>query len=256
MIEEVQKLLDQYTGWLRDKTTLKEVGDNWVQITTPHLDRHNDCLQLYIKKQNGGYVITDDGYIVNDLLNSGCRLDSPKRRELLKTTLAGFGVTPVKDDALEIHATVDNFGLKKHNIIQAMLAVNDMFYLAESHVKNLFFEDVVAWLDLSDIRYTPKIKFTGKSGFDNMFDFVIPKSKSAPERILQTINQPNKDTAIQLAFKWEDTKGVRPPNSRAYAFMNDQSQAVASSVLDALKNYDINPISWSNRESVRLELAA
>ena len=45
-----------------------------------------------------------------------------------------------------------------------MLAINDLFYLAVPVVASLFYEDVVAWLDLHEIRYTPKVKFTGKSG--------------------------------------------------------------------------------------------
>lgn len=255
MIEEVQNLINQYTKWLHDKTSLREVGDNWVQVTTPHLDRHNDCLQIYVKKQNGGYVLTDDGYIINDLLDSGCKLDSQKRQELLKTTLAGFGVLK-RDDSLEIHATAENFGLKKHNMIQAMLAVNDMFYLADSHIKSLFFEEVVSWLDLSDIRYTPNIILRGKSGYDHMFDFVIPKSKSAPERLLHTINTPSKNTAEAVAFKLIDIKDSRPPDAQAFVLINDQINSVPQQVLDALRNYDASPILWSQREASRARLAA
>ena len=33
--------------WLKDKTTLREVDGEWVEITTPYLDRHNDALQIY-----------------------------------------------------------------------------------------------------------------------------------------------------------------------------------------------------------------
>ena len=85
-----------------------------------------------------------------------------------------------------MHASPDNFALRKHNLVQAMLAVNDMFYLAVPMVASLFYEDVVAWLDLHDIRYTPKVKFTGKTGYDHLFDFVIPKSRRQPERIIQS----------------------------------------------------------------------
>lgn len=53
-----------------------------------------------------------------------------------------------------------------------MLAVNDLFYLAKPIVESLFFEDVVAWLDANEIRYTPKVKFTGIRGFDRLFNFV------------------------------------------------------------------------------------
>ena len=127
MIDEVQRLLDQYVAWLRDKTSLRQVKD-CVEITTPYLDRHNDYLQIYAKRHNGGFILTDDSYVLEDLERSGCKLDSPKRKKLLEITLNGFGVA-LNGAALEVHATPDNFALRKHNMVQAMLAVNDLFYL-------------------------------------------------------------------------------------------------------------------------------
>jgi hypothetical protein len=254
MIHDVHKLLDQYWAWLRDKTTLREVSD-WVEITTPYVDRHNDQLQIYAKRRNGGYVLTDDGYTLADLEQSGCNIDSPKRQALLKMTLNGFGVQ-VSEQALEVHASADNFALRKHNLLQAMLAVNDLFYLASPVVASLFYEDVVAWLDLSDIRYTPKVSFTGKSGYPHLFDFVIPRSKAQPERILRAISRPSRDTAQAMAFSWIDTKEVRPPESRAYAVLNDLEHPISESVLDAMQNYDVRPVLWSAREQISEELAA
>jgi len=162
MIGEVQRLLDDYLAWLKDKTSLRQI-DQWVEITTPYLDRHNDYIQIYAGKVNGGFVLTDDGYTVNDLEQCGCKLQSPKRQDLLKVTLNGFGVH-LNNNALEVHASHDDFALRKHNLVQAILAVNDMFYLAMPTVASLFYEDVVAWLDLHDVRYTPRVKFTGRVG--------------------------------------------------------------------------------------------
>lgn len=254
MILEIQNLLDQYLKWLKDKTAIRQV-DDWVEITTPYLDRHNDYLQIYVKRQNNTYIITDDGYTIEDLKRSGCELESKKRRDLLTLTLNGFGVK-LENNSLIVNASADNFALRKHNLVQAMLSVNDLFYLAAPMVASLFLEDVTAWLDLHEIRYTPKVKFTGKSGYDHLFDFVIPASKKQPERILQTINRPNRDTAQAVAFSWIDTREVRPANSRAYAFINDLEHPPLSPVLDALKNYDVTPIPWSKREDVREQLAA
>ena len=100
MIKEIEALLYDYQQWLKDKTTLREVSD-WVEITTPYLDRHNDYLQIYAQKRNGGYVLTDDGYVLDDLEQNGCKLESPKRQKLLKITLNGFGVQ-LHDARLEI----------------------------------------------------------------------------------------------------------------------------------------------------------
>lgn len=254
MINEVQSLLDQYWAWLRDKTTLRQIND-WVEITTPYLDRHNDHIQIYAKRRDGGFVLSDDGYVLQDLELSGCKIDSAKRQGLLKMTLNGFGVQ-VNNQTLEVHASPDNFSLRKHNLVQAMLAVNDLFYLASPVVASLFYEDVVSWFDLSDIRYTPKVKFTGKSGYDHLFDFVIPKSRVQPERIVRAISRPNRDTAQAMAFSWIDTKEVRPPESRAYAILNDSEHAISESVLDAMRSYEVRPVLWSGRDQVRQDFAA
>src|SRR6266481_4343495 len=141
MVQEIEKLLNDYRVWLRDKTTLREVNGEWVEITTPYIDRHNDALQIYARAENGGYVLTDDRYTIHDLEASGCNLHTDKRQELLKMTLNGFGVK-LQDEALKVHATAENFPLRKHSLIQAMLAVNDLFYLAKPMVESLFFEDV------------------------------------------------------------------------------------------------------------------
>lgn len=254
MIADIQRLLDDYTKWLKDRTVLREIHD-WVEITTPYLDRDNDYIQIYAKARNGGYILTDDAQTITGLEQSGCSLESSKRQELLRISLNGFGVT-LHNKALELHATKDNFPLRKHNLLQAILAVNDMFYLAAPVVATLFREDVSAWLDLNDVRYTPYVKFTGKSGYDHVFDFVIPRSRHQPERIVRTINRANRDAAQALAFSWIDTREVRPAESRAYAFLNDSEHAATATVVDALRSYDVHPVIWSERESVRDELAA
>jgi hypothetical protein len=256
MVQEIEKLLNDYRAWLKDKTTLREVNGSWVEITTPYLDRHNDALQIYARQENGSYVLTDDRYTIHDLEMSGCNLSTEKRQDLLSVTLNGFGVK-LDGDALEVHATAENFALRKHNLIQAMLAVNDLFYLATPVVENLFFEDVVAWLEAKEIRYTPRVKFTGTSGYDHLFDFVIPKSgKKQPERILQAINHATRDNAEKFILGWLDTRQIRPPDSKAYAVLNDVEQSVSGGVIDAFRNYQLEPVSWGHRAAVEAELAA
>jgi len=255
IVGEIEKLLDEYRSWLKDKTTLRGVGDSWVEITTPYLDRHNDSLQIYARQANGGYLLSDDSYTIHDLEASGCSLNTEKRRDLLKMTLNGFGVK-LNNEALEIHATPETFPLRKHNLIQAMLAVNDLFFLAKPLVESLFLEDVIAWLDANEIRYTPKVKFTGISGYDHLFDFVIPKSRVQPERILHAINRPTRDTAEVFIHKWNDTREVRPRDSKAYAVLNEIEQPVLAGVVDAFRNWAINPVPWSRRDGLIPELVA
>ena len=253
-MSDVEALMDSYYAWLRDKTAWKK-HESWTEITAPYLDRNNDYLQIYLKADNGGYVLTDDGSTIDGLLSEGCSLDSPKRKALLKMTLAGHGVTE-ENGRLTAHATPDNFAWKKHSLVQAMLAVGDMFFLAEPHVASLFMEDVRDWLDVSDVRYSAQVSFIGHSGFARKFDFLIPKSKAAPERVVKTINNPVRQAADSIIMDWLDTREVRPETSRLYAFINDNHRDVSSGVVDALASYKIKPILWSNRQEAKQELAA
>lgn len=254
MIADVQTLLDQYWTWLRDRTDLHAIGDV-VQITTPYLDRHNDYLQIYATRTRDGFVLSDGGYIVEDLEQSGCKIESATRQAMFQTTLNGFGVE-TNGNALEVRATVDDFALRKHNLVQAMLAVNDLFYLASSTIVNLFSEDVRDWLDAAEIRYTPSVTFVGTSGFNHRFDFVIPRSGEHPERVLRAINSPNRNTAQAVVFSRLDTRKVRDPDSCAYALLNDTDSGIPDNVTEALRGLDVRPVPWSHREEVREELAA
>ena len=255
MIDEVQALLEEYWTWLRSKTTLREIND-WIEITTPYLDRHNDRLQIYAKRQGDRYLLTDDGYILEDLEQSGCEIKGGRRQALLEMTLNGFGVREIENE-LRVYASQDDFALRKHNLVQAMLAVNDIFYVVQpASVTNLFYEDVVSWFEASEVRYTPNVKFTGISGYDHVFEFVIPKSSERPERIVRSINRPSRDRAQSMAFSWIDTKDARPFESRAYAILNDSTANIPAGVLDAMRNYEVHPVRWSERESAVLEFAA
>lgn len=253
-MSEIDNLIEGYWRWLRDKTTVNKTKD-WFEITTPYLDRHNDYVQIYAKKVGDEFVLTDDGQTILDLEHSGCSLDSPKRKSILKTVLNGFGVD-LKGNEILTHATYDNFALRKHSLLQAVLAVNDMFYLASPTVEAMFFEDVAAWLDLAEVRYTPRVKFAGKTGFDHMFDFVIPKSRREPERIIRAVNNPNRETALSFVTSWLETRETRSEESVAYAFLNDNDRTVSGSITEALSRYSIRPILWSAREKIKDTLAA
>ncbi len=165
---DAEDLLKQYFDWLKDKTLLKTINEEWMEITTPYLDRHNDCLQIYLRKDGANFLMSDDGYIISDLMISGCDLSTPRRKALLITILNSFGVH-LEDEShqLIIHSSKQDSPFKTHNLIQAMLAINDLFCLARSEVKNLFIEDVTHWLDSAQVRYIPMVNFAGKSGFNH-----------------------------------------------------------------------------------------
>ncbi len=229
-------------------------GD-YTEITTPFLDRHNDYIQIYARQRDEQWELTDDGYTLLDLQASGCDVSSKKRSKLLEVTLRRLGVTR-EGHALTVRAGSDDFPQKKHDLVQAMLAVGDLFHTASATVFSLFLEEVSQWLDEHDVRYVEDAKFTGTSGYSHHFDFVIPGHRDVPERMLEAINRPNRSTIVQFIMAWEDIREVRPANARALAVLNDADQTVPQKSLQALSQYDIIPVRWTQRDRYVEELAA
>lgn len=250
--QECQQLVDSYLDWLRTGLSVQEVN-GFCELTTPFLDRHNDHLQIYAAKKDDKITLTDDGYILSDLRTSGLDVNTPKRKDVLDSLLNGFGVH-LHQNELVVEASAKTLGQRAHSLLQAMLAINDMFVLSQPRVASFFWEDVKLFLEENEVRFSPRIKITGKSGYDHNIDFLIPKSKSKPERLVQAINAPSRSTIGSYLWVLSDSRAARGKDSQAYAFLNDQEHQVGSDVLDALKAYDVTPALWTKRETYVQEL--
>lgn len=251
---DCRALIDSYVDWLRHEIVVETIGET-CELTTPFLDRHNDHLQVYATRQNGAIQLTDDGYILSDLRTSGLDLNTPKRIETLQTVLRGFGVKQ-SGNALVAEASERNLGQRVHSLIQAMLAVNDMFVMAQPRVQSLFWEDVQKFLDQHDVRYSPRVKLTGKSGYDHAIDFLVPQSRARPERLLQAINAPNRNSIGSYLFSLTDVRQARGGDAEAFAILNDRGHGIGGDITKALEEYDVKPFTWSHREQLAPALAS
>ncbi|RKD21000.1 hypothetical protein BEP19_15060 [Ammoniphilus oxalaticus] len=250
------KLKSSYLDWLNERISLRSINGA-IEITSPMLDRHNDFLQIYVVPDGDAFRLTDDGYIINDLLMSGCEVDStPRRKEIFQLLLNGYGVQRSDRDELFIKADIGDFPQKKHLLLQAMLSVNDMFMVARPHVQSIFLEDVENFLLDNDIRFFENINFSGRSGYSHTFDFGIPKSKASSERLIKTINHPTRDASQALLWAWSDTKEARKGDPTLYAFLNNSDSTIKNDVIDALSRYDVKTVLWTERDKYISELTA
>jgi len=252
MIGYYRKLIEDYVNWLKEKIKVEEVN-GFYEIVTPFLDRHNDHIRIFVKRDNDKLILTDDGYTINDLILSGWEFTSEKRVQILNSILNSFGIK-YRGNELFVEARDSDFPRKKHNLIQAILSVNDLFLSSPVMVRSFFREDVEKFLRKNNIRFTPRVSFQGKSGLVHFFDFVIPESEEKPERILKTINNPDKQKIISFIFSWTETKEIRPKNSTMYGVLNDVGGPIRPDLIEALDKYDIKPVVWSKKEEFIPEL--
>lgn len=254
MKEACSLLVDKYVTWLRSRISVEDLN-GICEITTPFLDRHNDHIQIYVKETDEGLILSDDGYTIANLHLSGFEITTDKRNSILHTTLNGFGVE-LRGDELITRTNLKDFSQHKHNLIQAILSVDDMYVMSPRTVVNLFKEDVKRYLDQHNIRFSEEIGFPGKSGLMHTFDFVIPKSRKKPERILKTLNNPTRQNMSLLIFSWLDTRENRPEHCVGYGIVNDVDRSVSDFRIDVLRKYEIKAVRWSEIYMYESELAA
>lgn len=248
-----------YLKWLKENlksTTMRTELGEFTQISTPFLDRHNDHLQIYVKQNGQELYLTDGGYIISDLDMCGCNImSSPKRKKVLSTILNGFGVQLNKEEICT-RANRLNFAQKKHSLLQAMISVNDMFFMSQPQVISMFLEDVQTFFDANFIPYVSNAQFHGASGLSHTYEFTIPATRKSPERFIRTINDVTRDKVDSVLFSWGDIRDFRKPGARLYVMMNDAEKAVRTDLANAITVYGGTPLYWIKRNEYIEELAS
>ncbi|MGN0366747.1 MAG: DUF1829 domain-containing protein [Suilimivivens sp.] len=241
---------DGYFKWLYDNTMQFNINDNISRLTLPYLDRNNDCTEIYVKSVGNDYIITDDGETLGELYLSNFNLFSSQKREsIFNQILLAHGISKSDNDELFASCSKDDLYQKVHMLTQCMIKVSDLFYTAKNTVQSLFIEDVQSYLDENDIRYSPNISFLGVSGLTTNYDFVIPKYKDVPERIIKVVNNIDQSQTNSILFLWNDTSQARAGYSSVlYVFLQDTDKKIPQSVITTMNNYNVIPVKWSKRE--------
>ena len=242
--EEVKSLMDDYWDWLKDSTYLQKIDSGCMCITTPFLDHHNDNYQIYVSKKNGGYELTDDSYIITDLKMSGCDISGGKRQKLFESILKSYGVG--KDgDQLKVYTDAANFPSRKHDLLQAMQELSDLYYTSKSNVSSMFYEDVSEWLMKNNIPYTDGMTVQGNA-YNHHIDFALRKKElDGPRRVIRLMDRPAKDKLADILLIKSDV-----PDLEMYILINDKNagEKNISDLTKAGESFGMKPILWSKKD--------
>ena len=240
-------MIDEYTAWLKKEITYANFGE-YTELTTPYLDRFNDHLQIYAKQNPDGTItLTDDGYIIGNLISSGMVFKKgAKRHKMLIRVAAKFNVNIEGEEIVTI-ATVHNFPQKKHMMVQAMLAIDDLFIASPESIKDLFLEDIETYFNANGIFYSLDFSLLGKTGTYYTYDFHLQRTKEKPERFCRGFNKLNLSKRDMTLFNWMDTQEKRGDSSELIIIYNDDN-SVSDDVLTGFFNYGIKTVPFSKRQ--------
>lgn len=249
----MRDLIESYIVWLKQKINYKEIND-YYEVTTPFVNHINDYIQFYLKRDENDHIyLTDDGETLANLEMAGVEISTPARKNELETILNGYGVI-LKGNELTTMATPSTFPMRKHNFVQAIIAIDDLYVIASPKVESFFLEDVTNFFHQNNIRFSRNIILQGRSSFQHKFDFLIPSSAKAPERIIKAVASPKKQNIIAHLFAFEDTKLAR--NNEGIMILNDLEKEISPDVIQAIDKYGIFNFSWKKRNELVYRLVA
>jgi hypothetical protein len=243
----IQEMINDYANWLKNEIVVSKFGE-YYELTTPYLDRFNDYLQIYVKQEeNGRITLTDDGYIIGNLLSSGISFrKGSKRKNMLDKIIRNFSLH-LDDNAITTEATPADFPVKKHLMVQAMLNIDDMFETRPDNVKDLFTEDIEIFFDANEIYYSKDFSLIGKTGSLYSYDFHFQRTKQKPERFCKAINKLRESNRNMTIFNWIDTQEKRNNEGSLIVIINDEN-TINSKEIDAFKSYNIETVLFSQRQ--------
>ena len=251
-MNELSKILDDYYNWLRSKThIIEDERTDWTAISTPFTGIFNDGIEIYCRRNNGKWILSDGGETLNLLEESGVQINrSPKRKNFVDSIVKNYGVSENNGEFL-VEANRENFSQKKHYFLQAILELHDLEYLSEKTIRSLFKEDVENYLNERKIIHTRDVKFTGYNGLDYHFDFHFPKFDK--EIVLKATEQLRQSTISSFVYSWQNVKKQREEHNNksfeATILVNDHSYEPKSDLVEALTIEGVKTYRWSRKEA-------
>lgn len=248
----INTYVDDYYSWLRKKTIIQQgTTTDWFLIDTPFLGAFNDTIEIYAQRKDNRFKLSDNGETLNNLELQGLQIQGSKtRRNLLDSILLNYGIKTVNDELI-VESNSENFSQSKHNLLSAILEINDLYVLSKNNVSSIFKEDVRSFLDHQNIIYTPDFISKGITGLEFNFDFQI--AQKTKEIVIKSFNTINKSTLSTFLFSWDDIKPLREKTTKkevkAIAIINDLDREIKGEYLTALQSKNADFILWSERNS-------
>jgi len=247
----VDTYVDNYYHWLREKTIIENgKTTDWFLISTPFIGAYNDNLEIYALKNGEKLILSDNGETLKNLELQGVNIQgSKKRRYILDSILLNFGIKEKKNELI-IETSLKNFSQSKHNLLSAMIEINDLYILSKHNVASVFKEDVRDYLYLNDIIFTPDFISKGMTGLEFNFDFQI--AQKSKEIVIKSFSSINKSNLPAFLFSWEDIMPVRAKITKkevqAIAIINDVEKEIKTEYIEALKSKNADYILWSEKD--------
>lgn len=259
MLETIQ---NEYIKWIRDNTLFTNVLNETIELSSPFIDSINENIKLYIEPHNNRFKITDDGYTIWNLETLGSPIRKKSQRHyMLLSIIERYNISYDENNKeLFIYAEEKELGQAIHSLLQGALSVSDLLQMNKKTIKNLFFEEVNTFFAENQDIYDPfpDIEIQGKSKLTHRFDYLM-NVKNKKKKLVRLINNIDQIQLERVLLSWQDTSQQRTrrykENLGMVVLVNDNNRPIPDKFDEAFRQYDIEPIEFSNKNAVKASLS-
>ncbi len=235
-----------YLNWI-NKSNYTDLKNEWIEIKTPFTDFTGSYIYLFAKKIDDKYYLTDYGNILNELDMHNIQIKGQRKKLLYKILLSQKCNIGNNNDIYIEFFNITDFPKYKHQLIQAIINISDLFLTSKSNIENLFLFDVVEFLDKNEISYSSRpYSLQGKSELTNTFDLNIGqiKKRNIPTLHTRIINRLTDNSMKSLIFATTDLSLDK--NEKIATILNDIDNKIDDKKIKILENANIEVIHWKN----------
>lgn len=124
------------------KLSLTSEGMNRYRVFTPFMFEDGDHLAIVLKREDGRWVLSDEGHTYMHLTYDVEEKDLQRgtRQKIIENALSAYSVED-RQGELVIGIEQERYGDALYSFVQALLRVSDVTYLSRERVRSTFLED-------------------------------------------------------------------------------------------------------------------
>jgi Domain of unknown function DUF1828 len=226
-----------------EQVTLAAEGLDRFRVFTPFLFEDGDHLAIVLKRENGQWVLSDEGHTYMHLTYDLDERDFQRgtRQKIIANALSAFQVQD-REGELVLAIPQDRYGDALYSFVQALLKITDMSFLSRERVRSTFLEDFRAFMeehvpyqrrtfDWIDVQHDPDGKYSVDCRINGMtrplFVYALPSDDRVRDATIALLQFERWGLEFRSIGVFEDQEQV---NRRVLARFSDVAQKQYSSL--------------------------
>ena len=131
-----------------ERLRLASEGMDRYRVFTPFLFEDGDHLAVILKRENGHWILSDEGHTYMHLTYDLDERDLQRgtRQKIITNALSAYSVDD-RNGELILSIRDDRYGDALYSFVQALLKISDVAYLSRDRVRSTFMEDFRTFMD-------------------------------------------------------------------------------------------------------------